>query len=115
MAAGAGLFLGAEVGVGHPTVGENFPLMSIAAAVLGGAALTGGRGSFIGSLFGAFFFTLMINVISILGLSSAVGIIASGVMTLMAIFFYSGLAEVDRILRKLFASKRENLVPSSAE
>jgi ribose transport system ATP-binding protein len=37
MAAAAGLFLGAEVGVGHPTVGENFPLMSIAAAVLGGA------------------------------------------------------------------------------
>jgi ribose transport system ATP-binding protein len=107
VAAIAGLFLGAEVGVGHPTVGENFPLMSIAAAVLGGAALTGGRGSYSGALFGAFFFTLMINVISILGLTSAVGIIASGAMTLMAIFFYSGLAEVDRILRRMFAPKRD--------
>lgn len=101
MAAMAGLFLGAEVGVGHPTVGENFPLMSIAAAVLGGAALAGGRGSYVGAFFGAFFFTLMINVISILGLSSAVGVIASGVMTLMAIFFYSGLGEVDRLLRRM--------------
>jgi len=115
MAAAAGLFLGAEVGVGHPTVGENFPLMSIAAAVLGGAALAGGRGSFMGALFGAFFFTLMINVISILGLSSAVGIIASGFMTLMAIFFYSGLAEVERILRKLFAPKRQPLISDPAE
>ena len=106
MAAAAGLFLGAEVGVGHPTVGENFPLMSIAAAVLGGAALAGGRGSYVGAFFGAFFFTLMINVISILGLSSAVGVIASGAMTLMAIFFYSGLAEVDRMLRKVFAPRR---------
>jgi ribose transport system ATP-binding protein len=106
MAAAAGLFLGAEVGVGHPTVGENFPLMSIAAAVLGGAALAGGRGSYVGALFGAFFFTLMINVISILGLSSAVGVIASGAMTLMAVFFYSGLAEVDRMLRKAFAPRR---------
>jgi ribose transport system ATP-binding protein len=42
----------------------------------------------------------MINVISILGLSSAVGVIASGAMTLLAVFFYSGLAEVDRMLRK---------------
>jgi len=115
MAAAGGLFLGAEVGVGHPTVGENFPLMSIAAAVLGGAALAGGRGSYVGAFFGAFFFTLMINVISILGLSSAVGVIASGAMTLMAIFFYSGLAEVERLLRKLFASRRAPASTAPAE
>ena len=48
----------------------------------------------------------MINVISILGLSSAVGVMASGVMTLMAIFFYSGLAEVDRMLRRVFVRRR---------
>ena len=89
-AAVAGLFLAPEVGVGHPTVGQNFALNSIAAAVLGGAALSGGRGSFVGALFGAFFFTLMVNVISILGLSASVGVIASGLMTLLAIFLYSG-------------------------
>jgi ribose transport system ATP-binding protein len=115
MAAAAGLMLGAEVGVGHPTVGENFPLASIAAAVLGGAALAGGRGSFTGAFFGAFFFTLMINVISILGLSSAVGIIASGAMTLMAIFFYSGLAEVDRLFRRVFEHGRAPLASTPAE
>lgn len=97
----AGLFLGAQVGVGHPTVGQNFALNSIAAAVLGGAALSGGRGSFGGALFGAFFFTLMVNVISILGLSASVGVITSGLMTLLAIFLYSGLAEFDRGLRRL--------------
>jgi ribose transport system ATP-binding protein len=95
----AGLFLGSEVGVGHPTIGQNFALASIAAAVLGGAALTGGRGSFVGALFGAFFFTLTINVISILGLSASVGVIASGIMTLFAIFLYSGLGEIDRLVK----------------
>jgi ribose transport system ATP-binding protein len=115
MAAAAGLFLGAEVGVGHPTVGENFPLMSIAAAVLGGAALAGGRGSYTGAFFGAFFFTLMMNVISILGLSAAVAVIASGAMTLMAIFFYSGLAEVDCLLRRVFSRKRPSVVSTPAE
>ncbi len=97
----AGFFLASEVGVGHPTVGQNFALTSIAAAVLGGAALTGGRGSFAGALFGALFFTLTINVISILGLSASVGVIASGLMTLLAVFLYTGLGEVDRLLKSL--------------
>lgn len=101
MATVAGLFLGSEVGVGHPTIGQNFALASIAAAVLGGAALAGGRGSFVGALFGAFFFTLTINVISILGLSASVGVIASGIMTLFAIFLYSGLGEIDRLVKLL--------------
>lgn len=101
-AALAGLFLGAQVGTGHPTVGQNFALAGIAAAVLGGAALTGGRGSFSGALFGALFFTLMINIISLLGLSSAFGVIASGIMTLAAIFLYSGLLEFKRLVKSLF-------------
>jgi ribose transport system ATP-binding protein len=110
LAAVAGLFLGSEVGVGHPTVGENFALTSIAAAVLGGAALTGGRGSFSGALFGAFFFTLMVNVISILGLSSSVGVIAAGAMTLVAIFLYSGLGEFERVVRRLLRQGRRPVV-----
>ena len=79
--------------------------------MLGGAALSGGRGSFGGALFGAFFFTLMVNVISILGLSSSVGVIASGIMTLAAIFLYSGLAEVERLAHSLF---RQSARPAPA-
>lgn len=106
MATVAGLFLASEVQTGTPTVGAGFALTSIAAAVLGGAALSGGRGSFAGALFGAFFFTLMVNVITLLGLSTAFGIIASGAMTLIAIFLYSGLGEVDSLLRGLWRRGR---------
>ena len=112
-AAIAGLFLAGNVGVGHPTVGQNFALNSIAAAVLGGAALSGGRGSFGGALFGAFFFTLMVNVISILGLSSSVGVIASGLMTLLAIFLYSGLAEFDRGLRRMLRRRNRSTIATA--
>jgi ribose transport system ATP-binding protein len=105
LAALAGLFLASEVGVGHPTIGQNYALTSIAAAVLGGAALSGGRGSFLGALAGALFFTLMINVLSILGLSSAMGVIASGTLTLLAIFLYSGLREIDRLMRRLHRAR----------
>ncbi|WVT78158.1 ATP-binding cassette domain-containing protein (plasmid) [Sinorhizobium chiapasense] len=106
-AAIAGMFLGAQVGVGHPSVGQNYALSSIAAAVLGGAALTGGRGSFSGALLGAFFFTLMTNVISVLGLNSAFGVIASGTMTLFAIVLYSGVSGFDRLVRIFARSRRE--------
>ena len=58
--------------------------------MLGGAALTGGRGSFVGALFGALFFTLTVNIISLLGLNTAVGIIISGALTLFAVLLYSG-------------------------
>ncbi|AQZ49641.1 ATP-binding cassette domain-containing protein [Martelella mediterranea] len=108
MATVAGFFLGSEVGVGAPTVGANYALTSIAAAVLGGAALSGGRGSFVGALFGALFFALMVNVITLLGLSTAFGIIAGGVMTLLAIFLYSGLGELEALL--LSAMRRRRVV-----
>jgi ribose transport system ATP-binding protein len=90
IAALAGLFLASEVGVGHPVVGSGYTLTSIAAAVLGGASLAGGRGSFVGAMLGALFFTLTINIITLLGLSTGAGIITSGALTLFAILLYSG-------------------------
>lgn len=104
LAAIAGLFLGAQVAVGHPTVGQNFALSSIAATVIGGASLVGGRGSYTGAFLGALFFTLMLNVISLLGLSSAVGIIASGVMTLAAVLLYSSFGEIQIRIKKVIRS-----------
>ncbi|MNF81904.1 Ribose transport system permease protein RbsC [compost metagenome] len=101
MSALAGLFLGALVAVGHPTVGQNFTLAAIAAAVLGGASLTGGRGSFAGAALGALFFTSFLNVISLLGFSSSVAVIASGIMTLLAVFMYSGLSRVQGLAKSL--------------
>ena len=61
------------MGVGAPVIGSSYTLTSIAAAVLGGAALTGGRGSFVGAMLGALFFTLTVNVITLLGLNTGVG------------------------------------------
>ena len=51
MASLAGFYLAAEVQIGSPIIG-NYALESIAAAVLGGASLAGGRGSFVGDAAG---------------------------------------------------------------
>jgi ribose transport system ATP-binding protein len=93
----AGLFLASEVGFGHPTVGSTYTLTSIAAAVLGGAALTGGRGSFIAAALGALFFTMILNIITLLDLNTGAGVIISGALTLFAVLIYSGWQPIVRL------------------
>jgi ribose transport system ATP-binding protein len=93
----SGLFVGSEAGVGSPIIGSSYTLSSIAAAVLGGAALTGGRGSFVGGLLGALFFTLTVNIITLLGLNTGAGIMTSGALTLFAVALYSGLGPLRRV------------------
>ena len=100
----AGFMLCSEVGVGHPTVGSSYTLTSIAAAVLGGAALSGGRGSFVGAIFGALFFTLVLNIITLLGFNTGAGIIISGALTLLAVLLYSGWQPIARGWARLKAS-----------
>ena len=103
----SGLFVGSEAGVGSPIIGSSYTLTSIAAAVLGGAALTGGRGSFVGGLLGALFFTLVVNIITLLGLNTGAGIMTSGALTLFAVALYSGLDP----LRRVWAQMRAAWIP----
>ena len=49
----AALLLMAQAGTGNASIGDSYTLASIGAAVLGGASIFGGRGSFIGACFGA--------------------------------------------------------------
>ena len=74
----AALFLAAQVRIGDPNVGLSFTLTSIAAAVLGGASLLGGRGSFIGAVVGALFLNVIINILPFLGWSASYGRIMVG-------------------------------------
>jgi ribose transport system permease protein len=59
----AGLYLSAVTTSGDATTGAVYTLTSIAAVVLGGVSLLGGRGSAAGSMAGAFVLTLIVNVL----------------------------------------------------
>jgi ribose transport system ATP-binding protein len=87
-AAMGAFFLAAQIGIGDPRAGSSFTLTSIAAAVLGGASLFGGRGSFVGAVVGALFLNVIINVLPFLGWSASYGRIMVGVLTLLALTFY---------------------------
>ncbi len=57
----AGVMVAARVGAGDPNSGEGYELDAVAAAVVGGTSLFGGRGSVWGTLAGALFIGLVNN------------------------------------------------------
>jgi ribose transport system ATP-binding protein len=87
MASLAGFYLAAQVQIGSPLIG-NFGLESIAAAVLGGASLAGGRGSFVGALLAALFLSLIDNVLPLFQQPTEYSQITIGVLILVALILY---------------------------
>ena len=88
--------------VGSPIIG-NYGLESIAAAVLGGASLAGGRGSFFGTLLAAFFLTVINNVLPLFQQPTEYAEITIGVLILLALAALqepgAGLAPADELGR----------------
>jgi ribose transport system ATP-binding protein len=67
----AGIVLTSLVGVGQAGLGTDYTLTSITAAVLGGASIYGGRGSYLGAIVGALLIQEIIAATSFLGLGEA--------------------------------------------
>lgn len=78
-----------QVGIGDPRAGLNYTLGSIAAIVIGGASLFGGRGSFIGALLGAIFIVQVNSVTVFLRLSQEWQQYILGFLILAAVSLYS--------------------------
>jgi len=85
LAAVAGILLAGRLTTVHPEMGLGFELDAIAAAVMGGAALTGGRGSILGAILGALTFTVIINIINILNINPYWETIVVGAIILVAV------------------------------
>jgi ribose transport system ATP-binding protein len=66
-----GLMLASQIGIGDANAGRSYTLTSIAAVVLGGASIYGGRGSFIGALLGAMLLQEVSSATPFLGLEQA--------------------------------------------
>jgi ribose transport system ATP-binding protein len=84
-----GLLLAAQVGIGDPSVGQNYTLQSLSAVVLGGASIFGGRGSFIGALAGVVLIQEITGAIGFLSLGAAWQYWLPGLLILFAAGLYS--------------------------
>ena len=86
-AAMAGAITTSRLFVGHPTAGSFIMLDSIAAVVIGGTSLMGGRGSVIGTVAGVFLLAMVANLLNLLGVSPFNQQIAKGAIIILAVLF----------------------------
>ena len=105
MAAIAGFYSAALTQIGSPIVSPVIAVASIAAAVLGGASLAGGRGSFVGAVLAALFFSLIGNVLPLFQQPTEYRDIAIGGLILVALILYQG-PELWSRLRTAFNARR---------
>lgn len=82
----AGILFVANIGGADPSMQTNLLLSSIAAVVLGGTSLSGGRASILGTLAGALLFQVLLNGFTLLNISQYFQPVAVGAVVLGAAF-----------------------------
>jgi ribose transport system permease protein len=97
LAAVGGLILTSRVASGQPTLGAELALQSVAAVVLGGVSLFGGRGSLIGVAFGVAFVSVLTNGLNLLNVSSYTQLMVIGAAMIIAIAWDQYLSRKWRI------------------
>jgi ribose transport system permease protein len=91
----AAIVLSSRLGAGVPNSGVQYELDVIAAVVVGGTSLTGGRGSVVATLFGAVFIGVLNNGLNLSGIDPYLQKIALGTVILLAVL-------ADKLQKKSF-------------
>jgi ribose transport system permease protein len=81
----AAAMLVARVGAGSSTNGQLYELDAIAAVVIGGTLLSGGRGTIVGTVLGVLIFTTLTNVFTLNNLDSSNQNVAKGLIIVAAV------------------------------
>ena len=84
-AALVGLIIASQLQASHPATGETFELNAIAAAVLGGTSMSGGRGRIGGTIIGAFVIGILGDGLIMMGVSSFWQTVIKGVVIIAAV------------------------------
>lgn len=87
MAAIAGIIMTARMNAAQAGMGSPFVLQGIASVVMGGTSLGGGVGGVHGTVIGALILTLIVNGMNLLGISSLLHSIVTGVVIIGAVYF----------------------------
>ncbi|WP_353476261.1 ABC transporter permease (plasmid) [Salipiger sp. H15] len=85
MAALVGLIIASQLKAAHPATGEFFELNAIAAAVLGGTSMSGGRGRIGGTIVGAFVIGILSDGLIMMGVSSFWQMVIKGLVIIAAV------------------------------
>ncbi len=85
MSALAGAILTSRLNSAQPTAGTSYELDAIAAVVLGGTSLTGGKGRIVGTFIGVLIIGVLNNGLNLLGVSSFYQQVVKGIVILIAV------------------------------
>lgn len=85
LAALAGLIVTARLGSAQPTAGSGYELDAIAAVVVGGTSLMGGKGRIFGTLIGALIIGFLSNALNLLNIDSYYQLVAKALVILAAV------------------------------
>ena len=85
MAAVAGIIITSRLYSAQPTAGNSYELDAIAAVVLGGTSLTGGKGKISKTIVGALIMGVLSNALNLLDVSSYYQMMVKGVVILIAV------------------------------
>jgi ribose transport system permease protein len=99
-AAGAILFT-ARLNSGSPNYGSGMELQAIAATVIGGASLSGGRGNIFGALLGSLIIIIVQNAMNLNGVGSSQQAIIVGLIILIAVGIDMWRVEIGNALARL--------------
>lgn len=83
----AGVLMVGRIGSGQVTAGEGLQMQPIAAAVLGGASLLGGKGNMLGTLLGVLIMGVLVNGLNIMGAGSEIQKLTTGLVLFAAVAF----------------------------
>lgn len=83
----AGVIMAARLNSAQPALGQGYELDAIAAAVIGGTSLSGGEGSIVGTIIGAFLISTLTNGLRILSVPQEWQIVLTGIVLVVAVFF----------------------------
>jgi len=84
-AAITGLLQSAQLSSGNSTIANGMEFQAISAAIIGGAALSGGRGTIIGTLIGVIFLAVLLNGMVLLGVTPYAQQVFQGAIVLIAV------------------------------
>jgi ribose transport system permease protein len=82
----AGVVLAARLNSAQPQLGVGYELQAIAAVIIGGTSLLGGRGSILGTVIGALIMSVLINGLRILAIQTEWQTVVVGLVVLVAVF-----------------------------
>ncbi len=85
LAAFAGIVHAGQLNLGNPNAGLTYELDAIAAVVIGGTSLFGGRGSMVGSIGGALMLGVLDNILTLHGISENVQLVVTALVIVLAV------------------------------